>query len=196
MVYSRFCERLRCQRKQPISQPGRIQTPPQPVSTLRCLTCSAGLLWQHTQFQACPCYSGMYRFAECMHRWAEGIASVEIVNEGSVGIPKPIRCPAGFAAMREFTDSGMRNRRWEVADYVQAYNTHLVTPLDVAGSILERLKESEAAQPSMRFLVSQNAEDLLSQAEKATSRFSHCSMTVIDRQMQSIIMWYGSGMVD
>ena len=84
------------------------------------------------------------------------------------------QCPAGFAAIREFTDSGVRNRRWEVADYVQAYNMHLVTPLDVAHSILERLEESEAAQPPMRFLVSQNAEDLLNQAEEATSRFSHC----------------------
>ena len=91
-----------------------------------------------------------------------------------MGTPIPIRCPAGFAAIREFTDGGMRNRRWEVADYVQAYNTHLVTPLDVARSILERLEESEAAQPPIRFLVSQNAEDLLNQAEEATSRYSHC----------------------
>lgn len=82
----------------------------------------------------------------------------------------------GFSAIRESAEGGVRRRRWDVADLAQAYRTRLVTPSDVATSILDSLRQSEAADPPMRFLISQDPEDLLAQARAATARcpFSLC----------------------
>lgn len=66
-------------------------------------------------------------------------------------------------------DSTIRTRRWEIADYAQAYESGLVSPVEVAESIIERLQELDE---SNRIFISQDPEHLLQQARMSSSRSS------------------------
>ena len=65
-------------------------------------------------------------------------------------------------------DSAKRSRRWEIADYAQAFESCLITPLQVAESILEAIQDSHQALGDL--FIAQDPEHLLQQARLSTSR--------------------------
>ena len=60
---------------------------------------------------------------------------------------------------------------WEIADFAQAYSSSLVTPLQVAKSILAKIEESQRRNPEDRLFISQHNEDLLTKAQSSTLRY-------------------------
>nr|ARQ20723.1 lipid body protein [Lobosphaera incisa] len=77
----------------------------------------------------------------------------------------------GFRVLRSGLDEPFHSRRWSIADFHQAYMSGDVTPDAVAADIIERIRESEAMKPPMRFLIAHNPQDLMRQAAESTSRY-------------------------
>ncbi|KAK9810013.1 hypothetical protein WJX72_003338 [[Myrmecia] bisecta] len=77
----------------------------------------------------------------------------------------------GFRVIRSGLDDTFHTRRWSTADYHQAYSSGEVTPAQVAANIIKRIRESEAADPPMRFMIAHDPVDLLRQAEQSTARY-------------------------
>lgn len=59
---------------------------------------------------------------------------------------------------------------WEIADFSQAYSSSLVTPLQVAKSILDKIEEAAKQEPALKVFISQQKDDLLYQAQSSTLR--------------------------
>ena len=72
--------------------------------------------------------------------------------------------------------------------HTQAYSSFLATPLDVAHSILKKLQQSEARDPPMSFLASQDPEDLLGQARAATIRHVHSKSLLILNKALNLLL--------
>ena len=60
---------------------------------------------------------------------------------------------------------------WEIADFAQAYSSQLITPLQVAKSIMSHLKGLEQQAPEMKIFISQQELDLLTRAQSSTMRY-------------------------
>ena len=72
--------------------------------------------------------------------------------------------------MRNTAEKGSRTRMWEIADFVQAYSSLIVTPLQVAKSILSNLEELEKQSPATKIFISQQKLDLLTRAQSSSLR--------------------------
>lgn len=76
----------------------------------------------------------------------------------------------GFKAIRDLEKGSKLKRYWEIADYKQNYDSHLVTPNDVAKAILNALDSAKSQSPPQLFLAFQDREDLLEQARQSSRR--------------------------
>ena len=76
----------------------------------------------------------------------------------------------GFRAIRDMDKGGRLARHWEIADYKQNYESHLLTPLDVANSITMAIERGKAEDPQRLFLAAHDAKDLLAQARQSARR--------------------------
>ena len=77
---------------------------------------------------------------------------------------------SGFKAIRDTDGSSSQARHWEIADYRQNYEGHILTPTDVAKAIIKALEDAEKASPPMLFLSAFDKTDFLKQARQSSLR--------------------------